>query len=143
MPERGRGGVEPNVHITPDKKWVVSQGNSGALRSTSMPWKSREQNARTERTASTQSRKAAESRINTKPRRLRFDCAISATGLLRKPRNRSRDQDTMKYVTEVFIVSSSSSSLRGWQPVHDYFDGLTLVPDQESLFVFWPFIFKC
>ena len=22
----GRGGVEPNVHITPDKKWVVFTG---------------------------------------------------------------------------------------------------------------------
>ena len=23
----GRGGIEPNVHITPDKKWVVFTGN--------------------------------------------------------------------------------------------------------------------
>jgi hypothetical protein len=22
----GRGGVEPNVHITPDKKWVIFTG---------------------------------------------------------------------------------------------------------------------
>ncbi len=25
----GRGGVEPNVHITPDKKWVVFTGQFG------------------------------------------------------------------------------------------------------------------
>ena len=24
----GRGGVEPNVPITPDKKWVIFTGNS-------------------------------------------------------------------------------------------------------------------
>jgi len=26
----GRGGVEPNVHITPDKKWVVFTGQFGS-----------------------------------------------------------------------------------------------------------------
>jgi oligogalacturonide lyase len=25
----GRGGVEPNVHITPDKKWVLFTGQFG------------------------------------------------------------------------------------------------------------------
>ena len=25
----GRGGVEPNVHITPDKKWVIFTGQFG------------------------------------------------------------------------------------------------------------------